>query len=186
MGKEKKSVALEKAKEVVSTLVGHLGVDAQAKMHSEQDEKSGKEVIKIEIIGGDELGRLIGRRGNSLDSLQLILSILVNKQLEEPVYVVLDVNGYREGREENLGEMAKKGAGIVKKDGKIYEMPPMNSAERRVVHMALSDDEEVETESVGTGSGRRVLIKPKGMEIDEKDYARREVVNEDELEDYVA
>ena len=193
MGKEKrqrrtkeKSVALEKAKEVVSTLVGFLGVDAQAKIHSGTDEKTGKEIVKIEIVGGDELGRLIGRQGNSLASLQLILSILVNKQLEKPAYVVLDVNGYRAKREESLGVMARERAEIAKNEERVYEMPPMNSADRRIIHMALSEDSEAETESVGFGAGRRVLIKPPGLEIDASDYAKRESVDEEELEEYVA
>lgn len=151
---------LESVKEKVSTLLGHLEVDAQAKIQMEIAD-DGKKVAKVEVSGDDELGRLIGRMGSSLRSLQTVLSLLINKGREEPLYIYLDVNGYRAKREESLRNMALRAADIAKKRARIYELPPMNASERRVVHMALADDDEVSTESAGEGMGRRVMIKPK-------------------------
>jgi len=151
---------LEEVKEKVSTLLGYLEVDAQAKIQMEVAD-DGRKVVRVDVSGDDDLGRLIGRMGSSLRSLQTVLSLLVNKGREEPLYIALDVNGYRAKREEALKQMALRAADIAKKRARVYELPPMNPAERRVVHMALADDEEVTTESAGEGMSRRVMIKPK-------------------------
>jgi predicted RNA-binding protein Jag len=148
---------IEKAKQVVSDVMGYLDIDAQVKIMVEETE--GKQTIKIDVAGGDELGRLIGRMGKNLSAIQTVLAILINKGLEAPVFVSLDVNEYRLKREETLRQMADKAAEIVKKTGEAYEMAPMDPADRRIVHMALAEDKELSTDSVGEGFDRRIVVK---------------------------
>lgn len=191
MAKEKTDVEiLEDVKGVVTVLLEHLEVDAQAKLMMEAGD-DGRKVVKVEVEGDDDLGRLIGRMGSSLRSLQTVIALLVNKGREEPVFVSLDVNGYRAKREESLRQMALRAADIAKKRARVYELPPMPPAERRVVHMALSNDEELTTESLGEGMSRRVLIKPKNApegaepgrdrEPGERDFNEDEILDDMEM-----
>lgn len=162
MAKETKNPkAVVEAKKVVADLLGFLEVDADVEiaLTTGDDER---ETLIIAVTGGDALGRLIGRRGRSLNSLQIVLGMLINRNLkeEERVFVVVDVNGYRDKRKESLESMAKKASDIARKSGRPYEMPPMGAAERRIIHMFLSEDGEVETESTGEGRDRRVIVTP--------------------------
>lgn len=162
MDKQKNSTdVLESVKEVVSVLLGHMEVDAQAKLSIDEGE-DGRKTVKVDVFGDDDLGRLIGRMGSSLRAIQTVIALLVNKGRAEPVYVLFDVNEYRAKREESLKQMAIRAADIAKKRARVYELPPMHPAERRVIHIALAEDDDVVTESAGEGVGRRVLIKPKG------------------------
>ncbi len=114
-------------------------------------------VLNIEVIGED-MGVLIGRRGQTLDSIQYLVSLVVNKGREEYLRIVLDTENYREKREQTLIRLANKLAYKVKKTRKNVLLEPMNPYERRVIHSALQGHPEVSTRSQGDEPYRRVVI----------------------------
>ena len=120
-----------------------------------------KEGILWLTVRGDDLGILIGRRGETLNSLQYLVNLAVNKRRHEHARLVLDVEGYREGREETLTALARKMAEKAVHSGRRVELEPMNPHERRVVHIALQEDKRVDTVSHGEEPYRRVVINPK-------------------------
>ena len=119
----------------------------------------------------DELGLLIGRRGETLGALQYLLNVMVRQRYGEADHVFgVDVEGYRRRREQSLIEMAQRVAGEVRETGDVITLEPMRPAERRIVHMALSDEPGVKTESVGSGNDRQVEVMPSDMAEDDYDY----------------
>ena len=110
---------------------------------------------------GPGVAELIGRRGTTLRALQFVLSMMVNKQLERRIRLVVDADGYRQRRENLLEGMAERLAQRVRVTGQQMVLEPMPPDERRIVHLALVDDPEVTTESEGAGDDRRVVIKPR-------------------------
>lgn len=110
---------------------------------------------------GPGVAELIGRRGTTLRALQFVLSMMVNKQLERRIRLVVDADGYRQRRENLLEGMAERLAQRVRVTGQPMVLEPMPPNERRIVHLALVDDPEVTTESEGAGDDRRVVIKPR-------------------------
>jgi spoIIIJ-associated protein len=110
---------------------------------------------------GDDLADLIGRRGENLRSMQFVLNLMVNKQLRRHLRVVVDVDGYRARREELLRGMAQRFAQRVRTTREPMQLEAMPPNERRIVHLALADDAEVTTESIGEGDARRVVIMPR-------------------------
>ncbi|MBR0179184.1 MAG: KH domain-containing protein [Firmicutes bacterium] len=120
-----------------------------------------KEGILWLTVSGDDLGILIGRRGETLNSLQYLVNLAVNKRRHEHARLVLDVEGYREGREETLTALARKMAEKAVRSGRRVELEPMNPHERRVVHIALQEDKRVDTVSHGEEPYRRVVINPR-------------------------
>ena len=148
-----------KAMEVVSTILDLAGAEAVCTLRSAHDPQSGGPQVDIE---GEDAGLLIGRRGETLRSLQFIVNIIVNRSREESVRVLLDVEEYRLRRQRALEELAQRVANKVAATGRSISLEPMPPAERRLVHMALSDHPSVTTESSGWGNGRRVSINPTG------------------------
>jgi spoIIIJ-associated protein len=116
--------------------------------------------LLLNVHGGD-VADLIGRRGENLRSLQFVLGLMLNKQLRRHTRVNVDADGYRARREELLTGMAERFAARVRSTGQPMQLEAMPPNERRIVHMALSDDPDVTTESVGEGDARRVVIKPR-------------------------
>lgn len=113
--------------------------------------------IRINIIGKD-VGLLIGRRGETLDALQFILGLIVNRRREQKIRVILDVENYRKKREESLEALALKLSDKVKRTKKNVIMRPMNPQERRIVHTALQRDPQIITFSMGDEPNRKVVI----------------------------
>ena len=112
------------------------------------------------------MGVLIGHRGETLDAMQYLTSLAVNRNRKEEGYtrVTLDTEGYREKREETLARLARKIAGQVKASGRPRELEPMNPYERRVLHASLQNNPYVVTHSEGEEPNRRVVISPKPRE----------------------
>ncbi|MCI8335941.1 MAG: protein jag [Peptococcaceae bacterium] len=110
---------------------------------------------------GANLGVIIGRRGETLDSLQYLTNLVVNRKVAEKQRIILDVEGYRKTREETLRDLAEKMAGKALKMNGPLRLEPMNPHERRIIHMTLQGDERVETYSEGEEPFRRVVIKKK-------------------------
>ncbi len=108
---------------------------------------------------GANLGVIIGRRGETLDSLQYLTNLVVNRKVVEKQRIILDVEGYRKTREETLKDLAGKMANKALKMNGPLRLEPMNPHERRIIHMTLQSDERVETYSEGEEPFRRVVIK---------------------------
>jgi spoIIIJ-associated protein len=113
-------------------------------------------------IQGDRSGLLIGRKGKTLDALQFLVNKIVSKALDKKIDVVIDSENYRRRREDSLAQLALKMGDKAKRIKKPVTTNPMNPHDRRLVHLALKDDEQLETRSRGEGLLKRVVIIPKG------------------------
>ncbi|MDA3846586.1 MAG: protein jag [Vallitaleaceae bacterium] len=111
-------------------------------------------------LSGPNMGVLIGKRGQTLDSLQYLVSLVVNKESEQYIRVKLDTEAYRERRKQTLENLAKNLANKVKKSGKKFTLEPMNPYERRIIHFTLQNNKAVETHSEGEEPYRKVIIVP--------------------------
>ena len=116
-----------------------------------------EKMLNVEISGKDS-GILIGYRGETLGALQNILSAIANKEIENKVVVLLDIENYKEKREKTLEELANKIAKTVIRTRKSITLEPMQAYERRIIHSALQSNELVETSSIGQEPRRRVVI----------------------------
>ena len=116
-------------------------------------------------VHGNEAGLLIGHHGKTLESLQLILGILISKRLGEWVKAYVNVGDYREKREEALMHMAQRAADRALALGRPVELSRLSPSERRIIHLTLSGDDRVETESMGEGDARVLLVKPKAEAV---------------------
>lgn len=152
------------AKEIVSELLAHMGIDAEvvatdnpSSMESTEEDPP---TIFIDVLGKD-LGLLIGRRGEHLAHLQYIVNLIANKRLGDYTRVIVDVEAYRTRREESLIALAERVARQVSRSGRPIVLEPMPPNERRVVHMTLREHPEVATESNGEGQDRRITVMPR-------------------------
>ncbi len=109
-------------------------------------------------LSGDEMGVLIGKRGQTLDSLQYLVSLVVNKGSEDYIRVKVDTENYRQRRKETLENLAKNIAYKVKRNKRAVSLEPMNPFERRIIHSALQNDKYVTTHSEGEEPFRRVVV----------------------------
>ena len=146
-----------------------LAVDVEVKMNEEEKE------MDVNLTG-EEMGLLIGKRGQTLDSLQYLVSLVVNKESEDYLRVKLDTENYRERRKETLETLAKNIAYKVKRTRRPVSLEPMNPYERRIIHSALQNDKYVFTKSEGEDPFRHVVIALKKEERRERRprYERRE------------
>ncbi len=121
-----------------------------------------EETITLHVEGADEdaMGLLIGRRGETLRSLQFMVNLLVSRKVQKWPQVVVDVGNYRQRRQESLEGLARRMAERVRQSGRPLTLEPMGAYERRIVHLALRSDPTVYTESSGEGDNRKVVIYP--------------------------
>ncbi len=119
----------------------------------------GRITLKVQ---GDRSGLLIGRKGKTLDALQFLVNKIVSKALDKKIDVVIDSENYRRRREDSLTQLALKMGDKAKRIKKPVTTNPMNPHDRRLIHLALKDDEHLETRSRGEGLMKRVVIIPKG------------------------
>jgi spoIIIJ-associated protein len=140
------------AKTFIRDVLNSMNVKAEIRIKEENN------ILNITLTGPD-MGIIIGYRGETLDSLQYLISLVVNKGHEtEYKRVVLDTENYRAKREETLKRLASKTAYKVRKTGKSFRLEPMNPYERRIIHSALQDDLYVDTFSEGEEPYRRVVV----------------------------
>lgn len=118
------------------------------------------EVFRVEILGGDS-GRVIGREGKTLQSLEFIANVAMAKQFGSAYRVVLDAAGYRRRNEERIRRMASDAVLQVEVSGQPIELPPMRPSERRLIHVMLKQHPKVTTSSVGEGEERHVIVMPR-------------------------
>ena len=160
VGMPEKSRIAEVAKDVLETLLTRMGVMASVVPHAEPSvggEEEAASLISLDVTG-DDLGILIGRRGQTLSSLQHIVRLIVAHQTKARVPIVIDVEGYKQRRYEALQALARRMAEQVKVRGMSFTLEPMPAYERRIIHLTLADDPDVTTESIGEGEGRKVVI----------------------------
>ncbi len=121
-----------------------------------------EETITLHVEGADEeaMGLLIGRRGETLRSVQFMVNLLVSRKVQKWPQVVVDVGNYRQRRQESLEGLARRMAERVRQSGRPLTLEPMGAYERRIVHLALRGDPTVYTESSGEGDNRKVVIYP--------------------------
>ena len=144
-----------RAVEVAEHIVSEIGVE---NVHI-ATERTGDGEITLNVEG-DNLGLIIGRRGETLDALQLIVAIAANRSLDDGARIILDAEDYRRRHRDSLHEMALEYAADAKKRGQEVVIPDLKAYERRIVHMALRDDPGVETYSEGEGRDRILVISP--------------------------
>lgn len=154
--------AISATLETLSELLRRLGVDAEAEAHwGEKDDDARTRPLHVDIRGKD-LSILIGRRAETLAALQYITRLIVGKKLHRPIAIVIDVEGYRARREQQLRQLARRMAQQAIERGRTMPLEPMAPYERRIIHLELHDHPQVITESVGEGDRRKVTIKLRG------------------------
>lgn len=151
---------IDLTEQVVSELLHKMKVTAQVSAHQGEMDEEGRQPIFVDIRGSD-LGILIGRKAEILNALQYIVNLIVSKQMERWVQVIVDVEGYRSRRERQIRQMASRMADQAIKSGKRQILEPMNAAERRLVHLELRNYPDVVTQSIGEDPSRKVTITPK-------------------------
>ena len=143
----------EKVKSFIRTVLDRMGLMAEIRVREEEEN------IKVNLAG-PKMGLIIGYRGETLDALQYLTSLAVNKERSHDDYkrVIIDTEGYREKREETLRNLAEKTAWKVAKYGKSIKLDPMNPYERRIIHSRLQEYPNVKTHSEGDEPFRKVVI----------------------------
>ena len=143
--------------EVLDSLVTKLGVSVVVSLKQAERADLGGPVFEIE---GDDAGLLIGRRGETLRSLQFLVKTIVGRRLQARANLLVDVEGYQERRYQTLKNMASKVAQRVAATGRSIPLEPMPPDERRIVHLAVVDNPNVTSESSGDGDSRKVVLHP--------------------------
>jgi spoIIIJ-associated protein len=144
---------VEITKKLMAGLLERIGVKAEVDVAFEEGD------LHLEIKG-DQEGILIGRHGRTLDSFQFLMNRMVNKRLETPVRIVLDINDYRKRKTENLKKMAIRVGEKVKGKGHPLTIGPFDAHDRRLIHIALKEDPAIRTESLGEGKLKKMTIIP--------------------------
>ncbi len=151
--------ALEAGREILQTLLGHLGYDVVVTVHT-------GETAKLDVTGEgaekEALGALIGRKGERLSALQHLVNLLLSRRMGEWTRVLVDVEDYRGRRERQLREIANRAADRVEETGRMLQLEPMPALERRWVHLALRERSGIATQSIGEEPNRRVVVIPRG------------------------
>ena len=151
---EARADVLTYAKTVLERIIAGITVPAQVEGRVEEG------TIYLNIKG-DGSGLLIGRHGQTLDAIQYIVGRIVGKQLGEKRMVVVDTERYRERRRENLEQLSRRMGEKAKSIGRAVSLQPMNASDRRIVHLTLKHDREIETRSEGEGGLRSIKIIPR-------------------------
>jgi spoIIIJ-associated protein len=143
----------EEAAEILEELINLMDLDVRVEIRSDSER------IELDVTGEDS-GRVIGKKGATLDALQFLINKMVNRFPEGRRHVVVDSGDYRERHDDGLVSMAKRQAERAINEGKVITLQPMNARDRRVIHMSLAKFEGVSTMSQGEGMRRRIQIIP--------------------------
>ncbi len=165
---ENKDQIFNTAKKILEELLSLMGLTGTVLPSDEftvTDENGELSSVGLNIEGED-LGILIGRRGQTMVSLQYIVRIIMSHKMDFQVPIILDVEGYKQRRCEGLRMLANRLAEQVKTRKTPFTMEPMPAFERRIIHLALAGHPDVITESVGVGDARKVVITPKTLPQD--------------------
>ncbi len=142
-----------KVSEILENILSQLNLEGSFEI----EEKEEGIFVSIDTSSA---GQLIGHQGETLSALQLLLNLIISKQFEEPKRVIVDVSGWRRGKEEELAHKARTWAQEVIDSGQEMELVPMPSWQRRIVHMTIQETPGVSSESMGEGLERHLVISP--------------------------
>ncbi|MBO82993.1 MAG: hypothetical protein CL506_01350 [Actinobacteria bacterium] len=145
------------AVDLVNYILSNLDVDVKTFFRDQESADSKSAYFEIE---GPDSGLIIGRKGETLRSLEFLISFIIKRQLSKNIRIILDVEGYQERRKQNLISLAESTADKVIRYGKQIEMDPMSPFDRRIIHLALESRSKIKTESTGVGNRRQVVIIP--------------------------
>ncbi len=143
------------AKEILTELLTLMGFQATVEQQTTTDK------IILTVQAGEDSNILIGRRGKNLNGLQYVVNRICSRKNEKVKPIVIDIEGYRERRKDALESLARRLAAKAKSSRREVETEPLSASDRRLIHMALKDDNEVHTQSRGEGPFKNVVIKPK-------------------------
>ena len=149
----RKKTFIDEIREYLESLFKAMDIETEIQMEFDETEN----VLSINLEG-PEMGILIGKRGQTLDALQYIISLAVNKKSESYIRVKLDTENYRARRKETLENLAKNIAFKVKRSKRSFALEPMNPYERRIIHATLQNDKYVSTRSEGEEPNRKVIV----------------------------
>jgi spoIIIJ-associated protein len=148
------------SRQTVAELLEKMQIPAHIEVRFGEPDEEGQRPVLVDVQG-DDLGMLIGRRAEILNAMQYIVNLIVSKQVEHWVQVVIDVQGYRARHEHQLRQMAQRMADQAMKAGRRQVLEPMSASDRRIIHLELRDHPSVTTQSVGEEPTRKVTIVPK-------------------------
>ena len=150
--------ALDAGRQILEELMRHLGFDIRVEVESGDTSR-----LNVVGVGGekDALGALIGRKGERLSALQHLVNLMLSRRMGGWTRVLVDVEDYRGRRERQLRDLATRAAGRVLETGKMLQLEPMPALERRWVHIALRDNPDVVTQSIGEEPNRRIVVLPR-------------------------
>ena len=143
--------------DLLSQMLQHLDIEAEIELSWLEDEEDGDRPLNLNVVG-DDLGILIGRNGETLASIQYLIRLMVNQELHRWKNIVIDIDSYKQRRAEQLNQMAQRLAEQVVASGRPASLEPMPASERRLVHMALRNHQQVYTASTGEDQRRKVQI----------------------------
>ena len=150
--------ALQAGKEILEKLMELLDFDVRVEVRE-------GDTSRLNVVGDDDqkeaLGALIGRKGERLSALQHLVNLMLSRKMGDWTRVLVDVEDYRGRRERQLAEIARRAAERVTETGKMLQLEPMSALERRWIHIALRDDPDVITQSIGEEPNRRVVVLPR-------------------------
>jgi spoIIIJ-associated protein len=151
------------ALEYLQELVRLMDIDAEVTLREPETAADGLgRASAVLDIDGEDLGLLIGRRGTTLAAIQYMVNVMVTRKTGSRVLVTVDVESYHRRREDTLRNLARRMADRVRQSRRPMTLEPMPANERRIIHLALSEDSSVVTGSVGQGEDRKVVIRPRG------------------------
>lgn len=143
----------QKVSEVLENILGMLALEGSFDIEERDDGV-------FVFIDTQDAGKLIGQHGQTLAALQLLVNQMVSRQVENSKRVVIDISGWKKSKEEELENQAKYWVSQVLESKESMELRPMQSWQRRIVHLVVQNSEGVESESIGEGEERRIIIKP--------------------------
>ena len=158
--RDTEDTVLDTTESIVSKLIFHLGMKAQVSAHYDESSTDDRRTIQVDIRG-DNLSALIGRHAETLTAFQHIASLMVGKQTQQWVQLIVDVEGYRDRREKQVRQLALRMVDQVIKTGRKATLEPMTASERRTIHIELRGHPAVTTESTGEEPHRKVVILPR-------------------------
>ncbi|MGI6340679.1 MAG: protein jag [Minisyncoccales bacterium] len=135
-----------------------MGLDVEIEMNYLKEEN---DIMEINVFKIEDAKMFIGKQGLILGNLQLILRKIIKKELDKEIYLTLDIDNYRKNKINSYKSIANSAAEEVSTTGQQKILPPLSSYARRIIHMELAKRNDVETESVGMGDQRRLVVKPK-------------------------
>lgn len=144
--------------DLASKLLELMGT--KAKVYAWEDKEN--EAVRVDIETDTETGLLIGRHGETLEAIQMILGMMMRQKTDDWTRIVVNVGDWREKQEENLKELAEQAAERAKETGEPQTLYNLTASQRRIIHLKLAEEKDVETESAGEGRERYLIIKPKG------------------------